>query len=183
MTAADVVAALDRLDAAGIEWWVDGGWGVDALLGEETRPHDDLDLALRAEEIARLPAVFPEFERVDHDQWPAAFVLRDSAGRQLDFHPLRFDERGDGWQPQSSGSDAHWPREALSARGRIGEREVRCTSAQFQIESHLYDGYDDIDWVDARRIAERFGLELRAGTKRPGFTHARRQIARARDGS
>lgn len=30
-----MIDVLDRLDAAGIEWWVDGGWGVDALLGED----------------------------------------------------------------------------------------------------------------------------------------------------
>lgn len=32
MSPDDVVAVLDRLDAAGIEWWVEGGWGVDAPL-------------------------------------------------------------------------------------------------------------------------------------------------------
>jgi hypothetical protein len=29
-----VTEILDRLAARGIEVWVDGGWGVDALLGE-----------------------------------------------------------------------------------------------------------------------------------------------------
>ena len=27
-----------------IEIWLDGGWGVDALLGKETRQHNDIDL-------------------------------------------------------------------------------------------------------------------------------------------
>jgi lincosamide nucleotidyltransferase A/C/D/E len=52
----DVLDVLDRLNAAGIEWWVDGGWGVDALLGEETRTHNDLDLVIRRAEIHQLPA-------------------------------------------------------------------------------------------------------------------------------
>jgi lincosamide nucleotidyltransferase A/C/D/E len=56
VNAYDVLDILDRLDVAGIEWWVDGGWGVDALLGAETRPHDDLDLVVRREHIERLPA-------------------------------------------------------------------------------------------------------------------------------
>jgi lincosamide nucleotidyltransferase A/C/D/E len=34
MTAAHVLDALERLEAAGVEAWVDGGWGVDALLGD-----------------------------------------------------------------------------------------------------------------------------------------------------
>jgi hypothetical protein len=50
---------LDRRDAAGVEWWVDGGWGVDALLGGETRLHDDLDVVVRREEIERLSSLFP----------------------------------------------------------------------------------------------------------------------------
>jgi len=37
MTPAAVVAVLDRLDEAGIECWVEGGWGVDALLSREVR--------------------------------------------------------------------------------------------------------------------------------------------------
>jgi hypothetical protein len=38
MLARDVVEILDRLDAAGVEAWLDGGWAVDAVLGEQTRP-------------------------------------------------------------------------------------------------------------------------------------------------
>jgi lincosamide nucleotidyltransferase A/C/D/E len=44
--ARDVLAVLDLLARAGVEAWVDGGWGVDALVGERTRPHSDLDLVV-----------------------------------------------------------------------------------------------------------------------------------------
>ena len=173
MTAADVLEILDRLDAAKVEWWIDGGWGVDALLGYETRAHDDLDFAIRAGDIERLPAIFPEFRHVHEDQWPAAYVLRDVEGRELDFHPLEFDEDGNGWQPQAGGTCALWRREALRASGRIGGREVRCTSAQFQVEAHVYEGYDDVDWAAVTALCERFGLPLPPGGA-PGFVHARR---------
>jgi hypothetical protein len=33
MTATDVLEVLGRLEAAGLAVWVDGGWGVDALVG------------------------------------------------------------------------------------------------------------------------------------------------------
>jgi GrpB-like predicted nucleotidyltransferase (UPF0157 family) len=178
MTAADVLETLDRLDDARVEWWIDGGWGVDALLGYETRPHDDLDFAVRAEDIERLPAIFPEFRHVDHDQLPAAYVLRDERGRQLDFHPLEFDESGDGWQPQRGRPSARWPREALAARGRIGGREVRCTSPEFQLQSHLYEGYDDVDWAAVTALCERFALPLPPGGA-PGFVHERRSARAA----
>jgi len=35
MTAAEVVRLLDRLDALRLSAWLDGGWGVDALLLEQ----------------------------------------------------------------------------------------------------------------------------------------------------
>ena len=43
MTSIDVIDCYTTLENLGIEIWVDGGWGVDALLGEQTRPHKDLD--------------------------------------------------------------------------------------------------------------------------------------------
>ena len=38
MDAAGVIAVVRALDAAGIVVWLDGGWGVDALLGAQSRP-------------------------------------------------------------------------------------------------------------------------------------------------
>ena len=54
MNADDVLEILRRLDDAGIEWWIHGGWGDDALLGRETRAHDDLDLAVKRADVERL---------------------------------------------------------------------------------------------------------------------------------
>ena len=50
MSGGDVVALLRLLAEHRIDVWVDGGWGVDALLGEQTRPHSDVDIAVRHEE-------------------------------------------------------------------------------------------------------------------------------------
>lgn len=46
MQAHDVLAVVVGLRRAGIRCWLDGGWGIDALLGEQTRNHDDLDLVI-----------------------------------------------------------------------------------------------------------------------------------------
>jgi lincosamide nucleotidyltransferase A/C/D/E len=42
MTSEDVVELLQRLEQHDVVVWLDGGWGVDALLGEQTRPHGDV---------------------------------------------------------------------------------------------------------------------------------------------
>src|SRR5580765_6318232 len=175
VTSDDVLELLDPLDVAGIEWWVDGGWGVDALLGYETRPHDDLDLAVPAHAIARLGEVLPEFGHVQEHQLPAAYVLEDERGRQLDLHPLDLDDDGNGWQPQPNGPPALWPRGALTGHGTIAGRGVRCTSPEFQVEAHLYAGYDDVDWSAIVSLCERFDLPLPEGGP-PGFVHERRTV-------
>ena len=47
MSAEAVIEAMTVLRAAGITAWIGGGWGIDALVGEQTRVHRDLDLAIR----------------------------------------------------------------------------------------------------------------------------------------
>src|SRR4051794_3463078 len=41
MSAEEVVAIVARLQGAALAVWLDGGWGVDALVRRQTRPHDD----------------------------------------------------------------------------------------------------------------------------------------------
>lgn len=45
----EVMAILDELDRRGVRFVVVGGWGVDALVGEQTRLHRDLDLLVAAD--------------------------------------------------------------------------------------------------------------------------------------
>ena len=47
MLAHDVLEIVAGLDAAGVRVWLDGGWGVDALIRHQTRDHEDLDLVSR----------------------------------------------------------------------------------------------------------------------------------------
>ena len=54
MTTDKVHWFLDLFDELGIKVWIDGGWGVDALLGECTRNHQDLDIIISWEDSAIL---------------------------------------------------------------------------------------------------------------------------------
>ncbi|MGZ4382041.1 MAG: nucleotidyltransferase domain-containing protein, partial [Gaiellaceae bacterium] len=44
MRATDVLEVLAALGEAGVRASLEGGWGVDALVGRQTREHEDLDL-------------------------------------------------------------------------------------------------------------------------------------------
>jgi aminoglycoside-2''-adenylyltransferase len=54
----DVIEVLETLDRRGIHVWIDGGWGVDALIGKQTREHLDLELAVDQRELSRINATF-----------------------------------------------------------------------------------------------------------------------------
>jgi lincosamide nucleotidyltransferase A/C/D/E len=49
-----VLAVVELLRAEGVVGWLDGGWGVDALLHEQTRSHADVDLVVDVAGLDRL---------------------------------------------------------------------------------------------------------------------------------
>jgi len=40
----DAVELLKSAERIGVEVWLDGGWGFDALDGRQTRPNNDIDV-------------------------------------------------------------------------------------------------------------------------------------------
>ena len=54
MNAVDVIEIYTELERRGVRIWIDGGWGVDALLGRQTRPHADLDIAVEENSVQAL---------------------------------------------------------------------------------------------------------------------------------
>ncbi|HXV33913.1 MAG TPA: hypothetical protein VD769_07880 [Gaiellaceae bacterium] len=174
LSAGDAAEIVGRLDASGVWYCLEGGWGVDALLEEQTREHGDLDVGVRADDAGRVCAVLSEFE-ANRDEWPVRLLLKDARGRRVDCHPLTFDERGDGRQAGPDGESYRWPREHLGVRGRIGGRDVRCISAELQLRWHEHEDFDDVDWHDVHALCDRFGLAPGRGqTDRPGFVAPKR---------
>lgn len=78
----------------------DGGWGVDALIGRQTRPHADLDLAIGRDDLSSaeraLAALGFRRDASRDPGLPARLVMIDQQGREVDFHPLVFDRDGNG---------------------------------------------------------------------------------------
>lgn len=156
MSIQDVVDVLMLLDAANVRAWVDGGWGIDALVGEQTRPHDDLDLVI---DIAATDSVIATLGNhgftMHHDQFPTSFVLRDPTDRRVDFHPIRLDDAGGGYQAQPDGSDFYYDPAGLSGSGHIAGHPVACLSASLQLRCHQGYELDENDRHDLRMLDER----------------------------
>src|SRR5438309_503058 len=90
MPSETAAALLSALRDHGVAVCVGGGWAVDALLGERTREHSDLDLWVEAAETEGLLAALVE-QGVDRIfPWPGDrpwnFVLHDGETRRVDLH-------------------------------------------------------------------------------------------------
>ncbi len=170
LSAADAVEIIGLLESAGVTVWVDGGWGVDALLGEQTRSHADLDIDVPATD---LPALHRALAAHGFEHTPAPddrawnFVMTDRRGRALDVHVLTMDGAGNGWYGPPGDQRLGWPAEDLTARGTIAGRPVRCPTARWQVDSH--DGYvlDSDDRADLRALCRRFGLSVPDRAREP----------------
>jgi lincosamide nucleotidyltransferase A/C/D/E len=171
VTGADVVEVLRALATYEPQVWIDGGWGVDALIGEQTRDHTDLDLAVDKGDLAaieqRLAEIGFRHEPLIEPGLPARLVLRDAEGRQIDIHPLVFDDEGNGWQQLSDTGRAwgRYPAEHLRSTGMIAGHDVHCLSPELQVRFRLGHEWSNRDEHDLLLLADRF----RVGPLPPSF--------------
>jgi lincosamide nucleotidyltransferase A/C/D/E len=159
MAAADVVRLVHRFNSAGLTVWLDGGWGVDALVGRQTRDHDDLDLVVAWSDVPRLVAELARDEyEVAKGELPLAIVLLDLDGRQVDVHPVEFDEAGDGIYRMEDGRDWAYPARGFAGEGLVLARHaVRCLTPEVQVLCHAGYELGETDHHDLRLLRERFG--------------------------
>jgi lincosamide nucleotidyltransferase A/C/D/E len=122
-----VLEISDALDAAGVQHWIRGGWGVDALVDRQTRAHWDLDIVIDQNAESR---AIDAVERLGFARWfevesntPlfSRSALRDHpvAGRAVDLHPLDI-------------SAGH----VTFTTGTIDNRPVPCLSLESQLATH-----------------------------------------------
>jgi lincosamide nucleotidyltransferase A/C/D/E len=163
MHARSVLEIVDLLEQHGIDVWLDGGWGVDALLGRETRDHDDLDILVELRHADRVVELLRSlgYELVAGGA-PMSFVLVDATGRQVDVHPVTFDAEGGGVYRMEAGREWVYPAQGFSGRGRIAGRAVRCLSAEVQVLVHAGYELGEKDYRELYLLRERFGVDLPA---------------------
>ncbi len=154
---------FDLFDKLDITVWIDGGWGVDALLGECTREHQDLDIMISWEDSAILTAALYQHRFVDvytDDRKDRNFVMGHRLHGMIDFHVIELTEGGAIYGP----GEIDWviTESELSAVGLIGGREVRCLSVDYQVRSHAGYTLQDTDFADMRALQKKFGVKLLA---------------------
>ena len=159
MTTEDVLAIIRLFEANGIHLVIDGGWGVDALLGQQTRPHADMDIVVQDCDIPLIRELlesrgFTDVPRDDTSFYN--FVLGDDLGHLVDIHTYTFDEQGN----NVYGLD--YRPEMLTGQGTIGGHAVHCIPPGWMIQFHSGYELDDNDYHDVKALCERFSIVLPA---------------------
>jgi lincosamide nucleotidyltransferase A/C/D/E len=157
MDAQEAAELVDFLERDGLEVYVDGGWAVDALLGQQTRIHTDLDIALPHRYVPRLRELlgsrgYRECPR--DDTWECNFVLADAQGREVDVHSYILNEAGNHIHGVA------YTREQLTGEGSINGHLVRCISPDWLVKFHTGYELDENDFHDVRALCERFRITL-----------------------
>jgi lincosamide nucleotidyltransferase A/C/D/E len=161
MKAQDVVEIVQLLERNDIGVWLDGGWGVDALLEEQTRPHKDLDLVVALSDVPRMRALLAErgFRLIEGGP-PMSLVLADEKGRHIDVHPVTWDEQGNGIYRMQNGQDCVYPASGFAGSGSVLGQRVRCLTAETQMFL-CHTGYElsEKDCREMGALHQRFGVE------------------------
>jgi lincosamide nucleotidyltransferase A/C/D/E len=144
----NVLRILDVLEKAGVPASIGGGWGIDALVGRQTRPHSDIDLCVPAEQSdAAAGALATLGFEMTVDERPTRFVMAGVGLGSIDLHPLRFLADGTARLAAPEGSEYVFPVGSLDANGTIGGRTVRCFTPEQQLAAHSgYDHAEDDIW-------------------------------------
>jgi lincosamide nucleotidyltransferase A/C/D/E len=162
MRAKDVLALYNQLEVLGVKIWIDGGWGVDALLGEQTRPHEDVDIVIQKKDLPVLRRLlegqgYKDVPRGDTSAWN--FVLGDDAGHLVDVHAIVLDDAKNGlYGPVERG--VMYPAASLLGAGVIGEKNVRCITAEYMVKFHTGYELKESDYLDVSALCEKFGIDL-----------------------
>lgn len=157
MTSTAAIELLRLIESAGADPWVDGGWGVDALLGRQSRPHADLDVVIPETALAAARAALTDAGFIVLRDWlPTSLAMRHADGREVDLHPVT--PSGDG-----GGDQALFPPDppfhyGAPTTGVIDGTPVTCVDAATQLRAHL--GYEPQpeDRADVEALVSRFRL-------------------------
>jgi lincosamide nucleotidyltransferase A/C/D/E len=151
-----VINLYKSLSDNGIDVVIDGGWGIDALLGHQTRPHTDLDIAIQHKDVEKLRGLlsaqgYHEVRRNDSSDYN--FVLIDKNGSEVDVHSYTFDANG------NNVYGIAYPADSLKGVGSINGATVKCIPPEWVIKFHENYEPADKDRQDIKALCQKFNLK------------------------
>lgn len=143
---------LDLLDSLNLRYWVDGGWGVDILIGRQTREHRDVDIDFDADfEGVLIDSLEKIGYTITTDWRPSRVELYHPIRGYIDIHPLIISESREAKQANPDGGWYHFRAEWFSTSVFEG-RKIPCISVNAQRLFH--SGYErrEVDKIDLKNL-------------------------------
>jgi lincosamide nucleotidyltransferase A/C/D/E len=162
MEARSVLEVLALLTEAGTRPRVEGGWGIDALLGVQTRDHGDVDVVVDEDQgMAAQEALVRAGFRIIHDELPGHVSFRDGRGLEVDVTIIGYDRYGDGWNlnHQMGRGDPDYPQGCFSTGWIIGQ-QVDCLGPETQVRHHVGYEPEQVDLDDVEQLRQRFEVSV-----------------------
>lgn len=147
-----VLELYQWLESAGVPVWLDGGWCVDALIGRQTRPHADLDIAVERRHAPQLQTLllgrgYRHCPRPDTTEWNFAL---ERAAVVVDVHVFEYDQAG------RNVYGIEYPFGALTGRGVILQTAVRCVAPEWMLTFKTAFAPREKDLVDLEALRAHF---------------------------
>lgn len=157
----------------GIQIWLTGGWGIDALLGKETRPHKDLDAILLLDDMVRMNEILSAAGFVLKELWSenkwafdgqgnktaTALVFQNGEGHEFDAHAIRLDDQGNGVPAWNEAGGFLLTKAGLAGNGTIDGLPVRCITPETQVDCHTGYELPENQLRDLGLLHEKFGVK------------------------
>lgn len=141
----------------GIKVYLDGGWGVDALLCRETRIHNDIDLFVEMKNYHDYIRIIKEngFAEVNMEYTTNNHTVQtDDKQRMIDLHCFAFSDEGILYNGDT------FPSETFSGQGKIGDITVSCIDPLSQVMFHLGYEHDENDVHDVLLLCAEFDIVI-----------------------
>lgn len=142
---------FDLLSHHGIPAWLDGGWAVDAIAGEQTRDHQDIDLLVPIHEGPRVQQLLEDIGFASHEgetELPHRLVMVNNPARlMIDFHLVTFTDDGSAifkitnYRENVPSYEYTYSPEGLQGTGTVAGREVPCITLEEQVRCRTTRNY------------------------------------------
>jgi lincosamide nucleotidyltransferase A/C/D/E len=155
MDLAAVLSVTYALDTADVRYWVGGGWGVDVLVGRQTREHRDLDLSLDHTALDRVVAALADLGyTLETDQFPSRGEFACPGVGWVDVHPVELAaDHQSGRQHDLAGGWFEYPAGCFTT-AVIDGHELPCLTAAQQLTFHTFYEPRAIDLHDIALLTD-----------------------------
>ena len=157
MTSENVLYLYNRFKENDITVWIAGGWCVDALVGRQTREHDDLDVAVHRKDNDKLRLLLEKDgykEEIRNDSSEFMYVLINETGLSVDVHAFEYDESG------KIIYGIEFPFGSLTGTGTINGQKVNCIDPEFMLRFITWYEPREKDLHDVSALSEKFGFDI-----------------------